>query len=222
LNKKFFSDLFKRKAKLQGIISKLFLHQFIFLILYTFIPYALFIFSGCSSTPVSEVKPVPKRVLDESLTDNIAYSQSSDLTFNIPKGWFTAEDNDCKCIDLWLIRDDFSATLNLVTLTLENIPKDEDDILDSLLQHSKNEKKAKLKNSFRILGEDKYFTINEKEFASYQYEGNEKLPIQVVVFRYQDHFFELSALPASEVGKGKVISEELFKVQKAVLTSINE
>ncbi len=168
------------------------------------------------------MKSVPKRVLDESLTDDIAYSQSSDLTLNIPKGWFTSEDNDCKCIDLWLIRDDFSATLNLVTLTMENIPKDEDNILDSLLQQSKNEKKAKLKNSFRILGEDKYFTINEKEFASYQYEGNEKMPIQIIVFSHQNHFYELSAVPASDVGKGKINPDELFKVQKAVLTSIKE
>jgi len=160
--------------------------------------------------------------MDESLTDDLAYSQSSDLTFNIPKGWFTSEDNDCKCIDLWLIRDDFSATLNLTTLELEKSPKDEDDILDSLLQKSKYEKRKKLKDSFKILGEDKFFTINEKEFAYYQYEGNEKLQIQVIVFEYQNHFFELSALPASNVGKGKVIPEDLFKVQRAVLTSIKE
>ncbi len=216
-SKLFPSNLVKRKAKYSGIILKSFL--VLAILHFTF---CIINFTGCSSTSTIEEKAAPKKVLDESLTNDIAYSQSSDLTFNIPKGWFTSEDNDCKCIDLWLIRDDFSATLNLTTLELENIPKDKDDILDSLLQKSKCEKKKKIMETFKILEEDKFFTVNEREFASYQYEGNEKMPIQVIVFEFENRFFELSALPAANVGRGKVIPEELFKVQKAVLTSIKE
>ena len=183
--------------------------------------FLIFLFSGCAtSKKVSEnVSAYPA---DYPLTENIAYSSSTDLTVNIPQGWSTAEDQQCKCIDLWLIRNDFSATLNLVTYEVSDTirKKTIEGKLDTLLSYSKQEKKSKLKEDFKQAGDDEYFNINGRPFAAYEYIGDEGLPIRVVVFQYQGRIFELSAMPAKDVGGGKVDTEELFKVQQSVLSSV--
>jgi hypothetical protein len=183
--------------------------------------FLIFIISGCATTKkVSEnVSVYPS---DYPLTDDIAYSSSTDLTVKIPQGWGTAEDQECKCIDLWLIRNDFSATLNLVTYEVNDTirRKTLEGKLDTLLSYSKQLKKTKLKKEFKQAGDDEYFNVNGRPFAAYEYIGDEGLPIRVVVFQYQGRIFEFSAMPAKNVGGGNVDLEELFKVQQSVLSSI--
>jgi hypothetical protein len=159
---------------------------------------------------------------DYPLTEDIAYSASSDLTIRIPEGWTSAEDNECDCLDLWLIRDDFSAQLNLITYEVDDEIRKEaiNGNLDTLVYFSKHLKKLRLKNNFQETGGDEYFEINEKPFAAYEYIGDEGLPIRIVVFQYKGRIFELSAIPAQKVGKSKVDINELFTVQQTVLASI--
>lgn len=175
-------------------------------------------FSSCTTT--KEVELLYN--IDYPLSDDIAYSYSSDLQMKIPKGWFTAEDTECRCIDLWLIKDGFSASLNLLplkydSLLLKNIEGHE---LQFLFNYSKELKKAELKNKFVQLQEDDFFEISGKQYASYEFQGDEGLPIRVVVFKYGNKYFEFSAVPAQKVGRGIVDPKELFRVQQSVLATI--
>lgn len=173
---------------------------------------------SCAATPPTADKTVKT---EYPLTKNIAYSLSSTLQLHVPAGWFTSEDNECNCIDIWLIRDDFSATINLMTLETDTIqdetPKDE---IARLLTVSKEKRSAKLSDRFIQIKEDEFFVISERQYAAYEFQGDEGLPVRVVVFRYKDKYFEMSAMPASEVGGRPVNPTELFEVQKAVLSSI--
>jgi hypothetical protein len=206
----FQSDFLKRKSAFFNYA--LYIIQFALLIC---------LFSGCTATKkVSEnVSIYPA---DYPLTDDIAYSLSTDLTVKIPEGWTTAEDQECKCLDLWLIRDDFSATLNLVTYEVNDTirKKTIEGKLDTLLNYSKHLKKSKLKEEFKQAGDDEYFKAEGRPFAAYKYIGDEDLPIRVVVFQYQGRIFELSAMPAKKVGGGNIDTEELFRIQQSVLSSI--
>jgi hypothetical protein len=159
---------------------------------------------------------------DYPMTDDIAYSLSSDLTVRIPQGWTSAEDNDCKCIDLWLIRNDFSAQLNFITYEVDDEIRKQtiNGNLDTLIYFSKQLKKSKLKSNFQEVGNEEYFELNDKPFAAYEYMGDEGLPIRIVVFQYKGRIFELSAVTAQKIGKGKVGTKELFDTQQSVLASI--
>lgn len=159
---------------------------------------------------------------DYPLSDDIAHSFSSNLTMSIPDGWFTAEDNECKCIDLWLIKDGFSASLNLITLKYDSllVKSIAEDELHLLLNYSKELKKSVLKDKFIQLKEDDFFEINSNKYAGYEYQGDEGVPIRVVVFKYKNKYFEFSAIPSQKISKQAINPEELFKVQQSVLASI--
>ncbi|MGE5496634.1 MAG: hypothetical protein ACM3Q2_01070 [Syntrophothermus sp.] len=157
------------------------------------------------------------------LTNDTAYSVSTSLKLRIPAGWTAAEDLDCKCTDIWLIRKDFSAVLSLFAITPESYIKQhpEEDTLMSVMNYSKEMKKIKLKTFFApAAGKDEFFNLEGNKFAAYEYQGDEELPVRVVVFRYGTSFFELAAIPASKVGLHKVQPDSLFSVQQAVLSSI--
>lgn len=174
--------------------------------------------SSCAHTKGSRIYTET----DYPLTKDSAYSASSSLSLKIPKGWTAAEDKDCKCIDLWLIREDFSATIDLFTINPGAIFQQhpEEDTLKVVMEFSKDLKKAKLKEKFKQVQEDEYFSLDNRNYGAYEYEGDEGLPVRVVVFRYKINFFELAAIPASAVGKRPVVPKDLFKVQQTILTSI--
>jgi len=176
---------------------------------------------SCTATPERFYTEKPGYEADYPMTADPAYSLSTPLVLKIPKGWFTAEDNDCNCIDIWLIRDDFSATMSL---TLFNVTSSDSSqivkaTLEDALKFSKKFKEAELKDKFSILGNDEFFFLNNKRFAAYSYLGDENLPIRIVVFDYSDKYFEFSAVPAKSIGKGEVNPQELFRVQQSVLAS---
>jgi hypothetical protein len=206
----FQSDFLKRKSA--------FFNYALYIIHFTLL---ICLFSGCATTKkVSEnVSIYPANY---PLREDIAYSASTDLTVKIPERWSAAEDEDCKCIDLWLIRDDFSATLNLITYEVNDTirKKTIEGKLDTLVSYSKQVKKSKIKKEFKQAEDDEYFKIEGRPFAAYEYIGDEDLPIRVVVFQYQGRIFEFSAMPAKKVGGGKVDTEELFRIQQSVLSSI--
>ncbi|MCX6150671.1 MAG: hypothetical protein NTX22_09125 [Ignavibacteriales bacterium] len=194
-------------------------HQPSYILFYLLISISCFLIS-CA--PTKTIETTSAYSTDFPLTTDIAYSSSSDLTVRIPKGWFTAEDKECKCTDLWLIRDDFSATINLITYEVDDTIRKHviDGKMDTLVSYSKQLKKSKLKIGLKLVKEDEFFQLNEKPFAAYEYLGDEGIPIRVVLFQYQGRIFELSAMPAQKIGRGKVDSQELFRVQQSVLASI--
>ena len=152
------------------------------------------------------------------LTNEIAKSQTSQLSVKIPQGWFTATDNECNCIDLWLIKNDYSETLNFVSLNLDmkSLHEMSNDGLSSAVRASKDFKIAKYGKSLKRFTDEKHFELNKKQFAAYQYIDDAGRNIRVVVFEYGPKFYEVSAIPL----KSNDLSE-LYKIQNSVLSSIN-
>jgi len=183
----------------------------------------IFFLYSCASTPRIIEKPVSIYKADYPLTASYAYSKSTDLRMIIPEGWFTAEDNECNCIDLWLIRNDFSATLNLIKINFIEDGKDKvnKNDLNSVAEYSKLTKKSTFKGQFKLLDKNEDFELNEIRFIAYQYIGDEGLPVRVAVFNYGNQFFEFSALPAQSVGEKLVLPDELFSIQQSVLAKLN-
>jgi hypothetical protein len=212
------NHFFKKRILLPYYILRSSLFTLILILIFI---YSILNISSCAGpSAVTEKESIYPS--DYPLTEDLAYSLSSDLTVRIPQGWTAAEDNDCKCIDLWLIRNDFSATLNLVTYEVDDEIRKAaiNGKLDTLVYFSKKLKRIKLKNGFKQETEDEFFKLNDKDFAAYEYIGDEDLPIRIVVFQFQGRIFELSAMPAQKVGKGIIDTEELFTIQQAVLASI--
>ena len=155
---------------------------------------------------------------DISLTKEIAKSKSSPLSIRIPQGWFSAEDNENNLIDLWLIKDDYSATLNFVAMNLDSVTVKNmgGDAINNLVRLSELFRKAKYGKTVQKFSNQEIFEINKKQFAAYEYEDNSKRSIRVVVFSYGTKFYELSAIPVKTQNL-----QELYKIQNSVLSSID-
>lgn len=153
-----------------------------------------------------------------TLTNEIAKSKSLLLSVKVPSGWFIAEDNENKLIDLWLVKDDYSATLNFIALNIDSLTskKIRNDEIKSVVEFSKMFKKAKYGRTFGGFVNQETFEINKKKFSAYEYSDDVKRNIRVVVFKIGDKFYELAAFP---VKTQKL--QELYKIQNSVLSSIN-
>lgn len=178
-----------------------------------------FLLNSCASSRVgSALYPSA----DYPLTNDTVYSASSDLTFRIPRGWTRAEAGENKMLDLWLIRNDFSATLNLVALSADSIFKSQaaEDSLLFALNYSRQLKINRIGAGFKAVREDEFFNFNKKRFGAYEYEGTEGLPVRVVIFTYNGRYFEFSAVPTQSVGQAKVDPKDLFRVQQSLIATI--
>ncbi len=175
------------------------------------------IFSSCTASKKIDMKK------DYPLSDDIAYSESTDLTVQIPLGWTSAEDDICNCIDLWLIKDDFSATISFVkmnydSLMMKSISSDE---LSAMLNYSRELKRNQLKEKFVKIDKDEFFEIKNNRIAAYKFQNENSDTIRVAVFKYQNNYFELSAMPSGEVSNREVNIEEILSVQNSILKSVN-
>jgi hypothetical protein len=152
------------------------------------------------------------------LTSEIAKAKSSPLTVKIPNGWSAIEDNECKCTDLWLVKDDYSATLNFVALNLDSLTSNDirNDEINSLVRISKANIKAKYGNEVKEFTKDEKFEINKNKFAAYEYLDEKMRNIRVVILRSGKQFYEFSAIPI----KTRNLND-LFNTQNSVLVSIN-
>lgn len=153
-----------------------------------------------------------------TLTNEIAKAKTTRLSVKIPQGWFTAEDNENKLIDLWLVKDDYSATLNFVALNIDSLTMKEiqSDEIKSVVEFSKAFKKAKYGKTFGGFVNQETFEINKKKFSAYEYLDDAKRNIRVVVFKSGNKFYELTAIPVKTQNL-----QELYKIQNSVLSLIN-
>lgn len=189
----------------------------------------LMVIPGVFSFPLLLNSCAPSRIgsaiypgADYPLTSDTAYSASSDLTFRVPRGWTRAESGENKSLDLWLIRNDFSATLNLVALNADSIFKSQtvEDSLLFALNFSRQLKINRIGAGYKAVREDEFFNFNKKRFGAYEYEGTEGLPVRVVIFTYKGRYFELSAVPTQSVGQTKVDPKDLFRVQQTLIATL--
>ncbi len=153
------------------------------------------------------------------LTNESAYSRSTQLSVKIPQGWFTAEDNDTNLIDLWLVGDNFSSQIAFKIISIHNFEDSPD--LSSILKFSKKLKMVELGNHYKEVIPDETFFINAIEFKSYQYYETNELPARVVVFKFNNKYYECTASFARRAVKEKASPTVLFKIQNSVLKSLS-
>lgn len=174
--------------------------------------FSLLLFYSCSSAI--------KSIYDSNypLTAQKAYSKNTNISVNIPEGWFTAEDNDCNCIDLWLIKNDYSQSLNFAVINTDEKTKKniQENGITKLAEYNKIFVKAKLGNSFKGFFNEENFELGKKRFYAYQYLDNSGKSVRVVIFEYNKRFFELSAITSNSDSY-----EQLWVIQNTVLTSLN-
>ncbi|MFA7227773.1 MAG: hypothetical protein WC061_01960 [Melioribacteraceae bacterium] len=153
---------------------------------------------------------------DYPLTKEIARAKSSPLKINIPQGWVAAEDNENNLIDLWLIREDYSATLNFIPVNLDSAAAKEigEDEINGLLKLSKSFRKISSKSALKFMNQE-IFELNGKKIGAYEYLNNSGTVIRVAVFKTGKKYYELSAVP-----KKPGDQKELYSVQNSVLSSI--
>lgn len=144
------------------------------------------------------------------------------MSLKVPSGWFAAEDNENNIFDIWLVKDDYSASMNLVPLNVDEKTLEEisDAGIEGLLPISKSFRKMENVNGFKETLSSELFDYNDLEYASYQYFNDDNRAERVVLFIYQDLPFELTVSCENSGKCDELFMHELFKIQNAVLLSI--
>ena len=158
---------------------------------------------------------------DYPLTNEIAKSKSGVLNVRIPQGWYSVLENDGKGIDLWLVKEDYSASLSFMAFNINSELQRSGNTLESILNFSKILKEKTLIEPFKQVGEDESFRINSFNCTGYKYYSNEGLLSRVVVFSYQEKYYELTAQPVKIESGASIESEELFSIQNSVIASLS-
>lgn len=155
---------------------------------------------------------------DYTLTSLSAVAKSGSLSVKIPTGWFAADDNENNLNDLWLIKNDYTASLNFVPVNVDTIinDKNQNGQLESVMKLSVLFKKAKLGGRFNGIVNKESFSINHNEFIAYEFVEETQRQIRVVLFKLGSRFYEVSAIPQ----KSSVDLGELYRIQNSVISSI--
>lgn len=154
---------------------------------------------------------------DYPLTTGKVSSQSGKFSVLLPKGWFIAEDNDLRINEIWLIKEDYSASISFIPINVDSSTADQLVLggLQELKRLNIAFRKAKVGNaSFSILNEE-FFQVNDTEFFAYEYTTEDHAKIRVVLFKFNGKFYECSASSSNSQN-----SEELFNVQNTILATI--
>ena len=175
---------------------------------------------ACSSSRESIYKS------DFPLMNEYANSTNEELSVKIPEGWLAVDENKNHSIDLWLVKEDFSATISFTPIHVDDSTYDEikssesENDLSLALDYSKTFRKAVLGDKFKPVLKDEYFELDNRPFAAYQFTDSNSLPARVVVFRYGRFYYEVSANFSDKKAAGSFSSEELFRVQNSILSTL--
>lgn len=175
---------------------------------------SLLLFSCSSGKSLSEYQAL--------LTREAAKSKSTEMKVKVPAGWFTALDNENNLIDLWLIKDDYSAMLNFAFINPDETAVKESggNTLAAAIKYSKKFKQVALKKELELIGEEEFSEIGHNTIGTYKYKNGAGAIVRVALFMYKDRIYELTAAPAPKTDLKSFPSEELFLIQDAVLSSI--
>lgn len=156
---------------------------------------------------------------DAELTSDLAFSKTTDLKVNIPRGWFTADDNSDEKIDLWLIKDDYSSTISFIRINpdKETMQELKGNGIKKIKDYSKLNNRLAHRDKFIDLLKDEYFELNGRKFEVYQFAGSKNLH-RVAVFKYQNVFYECIASIKQGIQPEEITN--IFATQNSVLQSI--
>ena len=154
---------------------------------------------------------------DYPLTEKTAKSNSTLLEIKIPKGWFVAEDNEHNSTDLWLVRDDYSATIKFVMISVND--DDSRNVLATQLERiadlNKLLIKTKLGKEFKGFSEEDVMENGTQRFLAYQYSDQKNQLVRTVIFKRGIKYFEATAYVLNSANY-----MEVFKAQNSVLASL--
>ena len=152
------------------------------------------------------------------LTKENVHSKISGINVNLPLNWFAADDNECNCTDIWLVKNDYSNSISIRKINTD--AKTLDDIIKQGIGYavylSKMFVKSKLGINYDNFSGEETYNLNGRLLSSYQYNNKVGNKIRVVVFEYEGKFYECEAVSIN----GKNL-DELFCTQNAVMVSIN-
>lgn len=151
------------------------------------------------------------------LTEKIAKSSLADLSFQIPKGWFLAENNEDESTDIWLVNDNYSASIKISNINLNEDAKQilTQNRLNNIVDMTKSLLKFKLGKNFKGFKNEEEFDINGEKIIAFEYINENSYPERVVVFQYKNKFYVINAF-------AKSLSElnEVFIVQNTIVKSM--
>ena len=162
---------------------------------------------------------------DYPLSYDRAESLSTQLTVGIPEGWINIEDNKNRAADLWLLSEDLTASILFTPIhidltTMNEIRENESDDLMDVLEYSKTIRKALHGNIYKEILEDEYFSIDGRSFAAYRFRTETQGITRIIVFKYLNYFFEMSAEFNNTTGLSEEDYENLFYIQNSAISSL--
>lgn len=119
--------------------------------------------------------------------------------------------------DIWLVKDDYSATIKFVAVTLDDETAESfaSDELGKVVELNKVLLKAKLGKNFKGFANEETFNSNSTVFSAYQYLDEKDEPVRTVVFKNDSKFYEVTAFALKSANPA-----EIFKAQNSVLASL--
>jgi hypothetical protein len=168
---------------------------------------------GCSSSK----KTIKKNI---TLSGNYYESVNSDLLIKIPSGWNEIKDNSEKLFDFWLVSPDRNSAIVFVPVYFNSKDKLLNDrITLEFLSETTKKLKQNTNQNFYILNDIPTYKINSFWFNGFMYkiDSNER---KSVLFGSNNKFYECIAYFNEEYNPTKNELENLFKVQKLVLSTV--
>jgi len=170
----------------------------------------LFLLTSCAGSV-----PYPSNY---PLSQELFHSRNSELTGRIPLGWFiSTDDSIASSLTVWLIREDFSATLLIKELSL-------DQRTEQQVQQKGLKLLANLSAGFRTDQanatsiDPKEFDIEGKRFCSYEI-GSDAARKRIVVFTARGKYYECEARAVRGIWSSDELGH-IFSIQQSVLGSL--
>ncbi len=157
---------------------------------------------------------------DYPLTKEIFNSRNGDFSGNIPEGWFVSPlDSLPASYKVWLISEDYAATLNVGELKLDRLTEEQ-------VANSGMKLLAELSMAFHretssrgsIISQPREFKLGNLEVCGYERQYNASRE-RVVVFAIKNRYFESTATPLKGTWSAQNLSH-LFSIQQTVLSSL--
>ena len=181
--------------------------------------------SGSEKAVVVEetVWPKYRYVASAELTQDYISSKDGSVRVLRPDGWQkTSDPKNAPSILLWLVREDYSASLSFTPLQMDpalyqTLKKEG---IAAVAKVSLSLKERNAEDSVTVVQPVELFKVGDRVSAAYEYRVGEAQPvIRVVVFDTGSRFMECTLYPAT-VSVTPAENRRLFEVQQTVLASL--
>lgn len=166
----------------------------------------IIILSGCSSRTI-------KYDSDAMLTKRAVNSRVTNLRVYVPKGWFFSEAEKDMSIDIWLIRDDYAASMIFSPVYIENTYLNSDDMsLERVFELIKVKSETE-GNS--IINPREKLIFNENSLLAFEFTDPKEELSRTVIFPFGGIFYQCRAIVLNSDAE----PDEIFALQNSVLKS---